>query len=136
MAYVDQYTRWDVRPKNRLNRVSLFPHKAGRVRRITLSEPRHRMAAAEAVAGHAANCNRDIAQEKREILKALHEDKLLPDTKAKLTYQIIAFLLVVFFPLGLGLYAYCRMFGPDLKLAFALFCMWWLNFSLVMFALP
>ena len=77
-----------------------------------------------------------IETEKRAILAGLTKDRLLPDTQVQLTYHINAFLFVAFFPLGLVLYYYGKVFGPSLRVALTVLAMWWLNFTVIFFLSP
>lgn len=85
---------------------------------------------------HYVSDDRDVEREKQEILAALKQDRLLPDTQVQLTYHINAFLFLAFFPLGVVLYYYGKIFGPSLRVALTVFSMWWLNFTVIMFLMP
>ena len=74
-----------------------------------------------------------IDTERQNLLSGLTKDRLLPDTQVQLTYHINAFLFVAFFPLGLVLYYYGKVFEPSLRVALTLFAMWWLNFTIIYF---
>ena len=43
---------------------------------------------------------------------------------------------MAFFPLGLVLYYYGKVFGPSLRVALTVLAMWWLNFTVIFFLSP
>ena len=139
MTYVDTSSNWDKRPARKKGDARLFPHVVRepsvfdqhKVRE--LSEMRDRISGAPQVP--MTRASRDTEAEKLEILKSLRNDGLLPDTPAYLANHINAFLFLAFFPLGLALYCYGRVFGASLRVALTVFFMWWLNFAVVMFLL-
>jgi hypothetical protein len=139
MTYVDTTQSWDERPALQKDDARLFPHvdrgmpSFDREKVRELSELRDRISTApQAPEAHAT---RDTETEKLEILKSLRKDGLLPDAPAHLANHINAFLFLAFFPLGLALYCYGRVFGTSLRVALTVFFMWWLNFAVVFFLL-
>ncbi len=136
MTYVDTTQIWDNHPERTKRDTRLFPQSDNRSFDLDkvreLKELRGRISA-ERQRPHLAS--RDTDAEKLEILKSLKKDGLLPDAPAHLANHINAFLFLAFFPLGLALYCYGRVFGTSLRVALTVFFMWWLNFAVVMFLL-
>lgn len=85
---------------------------------------------------HLVEEDRQVEKEKKSILAERRKDPLLPDAQEQLTLHICAFLFVVFFPLGLVLYYYGKIFGHNLRVAGTVLAMWWLNFTIVFFLMP
>jgi hypothetical protein len=136
MTYIDTTSTWGERPAREKGDTRLFPHIAKEPacdhRKVEeLSELRNRISAVPQ--NPQAHAIRDTDSEKLEILKSLRNDGLLPDTPTHLANHVTAFLFLAFFPLGLALYCYGRVFGPSLRVSLTVFFMWWLNFAVVMF---
>ena len=138
MTYIDTPSVWDERPTRKKGDTRLFPHIARdpactNDKAQTLTELRDRISAVPPCP--VVDARRDTDTERLEILKSLRKDGLLPDAPTYLANHITAFLFLAFFPLGLALYSYGRVFGPSLRVSLTVFFMWWLNFAVVMFLL-
>lgn len=138
MTFIDTSSAWEKRPARNKGDTRLFPHVGHETSRDQekvreLTELRDRISAN--LQSPPAHPNRDTDTEKLEILKSLKKDGLLPDAPTHLANHITAFLFLAFFPLGLALYSYGRVFGPSLRVSLTVFFMWWLNFAVVMFLL-
>lgn len=71
------------------------------------------------------------------LLRSLRPTRPVASVGTKRAIACIqAFLFLVFFPLGITLYYYNRLFGPSLLVSSAVIAAWWVNFLMILFVLP